>query len=424
MFWEPLSWNPAFSWIDQTPDATLRPRPQPFRFHGFESGMISDELYVCLILTAPLYASFTTMLFPVARPAIFATGLFLLGGSVFIYPHSSSIFFGSWLGSTVEESVSILLEFRVDRLSAPGIGVAAICLLAAPLLTEFASGRNDDAIPGRHLESAPRLMTTAALCGLACTATDLSVICVSWLLLDVTLASRFRTQASGPSAPNSTRSLWPIHVSSLLLIVVVLMISARHGTLRIQDFTYFRHTPNMPVVPEGFIEAALLFDRTVDGQAVRTGVCALLALAVGCRAAVFPWLLWLNRASGQTRPLDRIVVPLTMLIPAGTLLLRVLPLLNHDEQTRLLILSMIPVGVVAERVFPWLIALPCRVTSKAAELFDRHLMGGSREGAWLAHCQRLAAHVEHLRGLDPRYAALAAVLCVAGLLLALTGTGE
>jgi formate hydrogenlyase subunit 3/multisubunit Na+/H+ antiporter MnhD subunit len=398
------------------------------RFHGFESGMISDELFVCLILTAPLYASFTTMLFPVARPAIFATGLFLLGGSVFIYPHSSSIFFGSWLGSTVEESVSILLEFRVDRLSAPGIGVAAICLLAAPLLTEFASGRNEDAIPERHIESAPRLMTTAALCGLACTATDLSVICVSWLLLDVTLACRFQAQASGPSAPtsnsNSVRPLSPIHVSSFLLIVAALLISARYGTLRIDDLTYFHHKPDVPVVPKGFLEAASLFDRAVDAQSVRTGVCVLLALAVGCRAAVFPWLLWRNRASGQTRPLDRIVVPLAMLIPAGTLLLRVFPLLNHDEQIRLLILSMIPVGVVAERVLPWLVAIPLRVTSKAAELFDRHLMGGSREGAWVAHCRRAAAHVEHLRGLDPRYAALAAVLCVAGLLLALTGTGE
>ena len=383
--------------------------------------MISGELYVCLMLTAPLYGAFTALLFPVARPAIVAVGLFWLIGAVSV-SGPESIFFGSWLGSAVEESLSVLLEFRVDRFSAYGIGAVGVCLLAAPFLTEFDSGRGSIKTPDRHTESAPLCLTLAAGCGLACTATDLSVLVVLWLLLDVTLASRFRASLTGSSASdeNKTALLQPLQMSSLLLIVAVLMVNARYGTLRIEDHSYFRQSPEMPV-PHGFLEAAAVFDRRVDAQSARFEICVVFALAACCRAAFLPWLLWQRRASNRSRPLDLIVVPLATLIPACVLLVRLSPL-AYDTLTPLLTVSLVAAGVVAEPVSRWLFSVPLRVASKVAELFDRHLMGGSRDGAWLAHCQRAVGNVEHLRSLDPRYAALAAVLCLVGLLLALTGT--
>ena len=77
-----------------------------------------------------------------------------------------------------------------------------------------------------------------------------------------------------------------------------------------------------------------------------------------------------------------------------------------------------------ERLYEWLVAIPARLVSKTVEAFDRHLIGGSKEGAWLAHYRKFGGHITHLRDLDPRYTALAAVLCLAGLLLTLTGTGS
>ena len=384
--------------------------------------MISGELYVCLMLTAPLYGAFTALLFPVARPAIVAVGLLWLIGAVSVYG-PESIFFGSWLGSAVEESISVLLEFRVDRFSAYGIGAVAVCLLAAPFLAEFTSGRGGDKTPDRHIESAPRFLTLAATCGLACTATDLSVIVVLWLLLDVTLAIRFRTSSTGTPAgsANKPAPLQSLYVSSFLLIVTLLLISERYGTLRIDELDFFSR-PQLVVTPDGIHEGISL-DRRVDAQAAPLGICVFLSLAACCRVALLPWLLWQRRTSNRSRPLDLIIVSLATLIPACVLLIRYSLVLRHDTLTPLLVVSLVAAGVVAEPVSRWLFSVPLRVAATTAELFDRHLMGGSREGAWLAHCQRAVGNVEHLRSLDPRYAALAAVLCLVGLLLALTGTG-
>ncbi|MFP6762160.1 MAG: hypothetical protein VB858_01040, partial [Planctomycetaceae bacterium] len=105
--------------------------------------MISDEFFVCLILTAPLYAAFTGLLFSIPRPVITAVGLFWTGLSAWRLQYSGfpdkTIYFGRWLGGSVDESISILLNFRFDSLAALGIGSAGVCLLSAPLLTFFST---------------------------------------------------------------------------------------------------------------------------------------------------------------------------------------------------------------------------------------------------------------------------------------------
>lgn len=597
--------------------------------------MLSDELYVCLILTAPLYAAFTAMLFPVGRFAVAGAGAVWLGAAtVFLLqidPQPSVLPIGSWLGSSVDPALSVRLQFQFDTTTAIALGTAGVMIILASSFVQRSASvtaerseppgpnpgnervdRTACAVPLLELQSeaAPKLLFLIFLSGVACLSNDLTVVAVSWLLLDVTLA---RHLAHGGTQPKSG-PLKPLQVSSLLLLVVLAVAISRHGTTQLGDIYH-----------------KAVSDRQVDAASARAMMGMLVALAIGFRAAMLPGVLWLRRTFESARPVDLVVIPIATLIPAAALVMRLGYVVRVDAQpvllcagfaaaaaaiagsfavaqrkptaTVLLVQSamfahaaamfcsrqpvpawplhfaqvattagfgfaflsanrvgwqrkltlaflvlalagffygepfaidsrwkwehaaqlqtfvraalaitqlLLPVALIrclshesrcedgpsiplvaslpllagfigvtliyfgrksgvqmiqanpwpiagaaigtlvvlnrerianalapaqpaiqfleecgdASLLCEWLFALPVRLVSKTVEAFDRHLMGGSKEGAWLAHYRNLAGHVTQLRDLDPRYTALAAVLCLAGLLLALTGTGS
>ena len=283
--------------------------------------MISDELFVCLILTAPLYAAFTGMLFPVSRPVMTAVSLFWTGVSAFVLRNSEipvkSIYFGRWLGGSIDESVSILLEFRFDQHAAFGIGLAGVCLLSAPLLSHFPATGTSRVPRSRSPESLLQFMILLTLCGLACTASDLMVIAALWMLMDILLTCRL----SGTVSPaDRSAQLGLLQLSSLLLLVAGLAVQARYQSVRIDDFL-----------------AASQSDTRIDADLVNSGLAVWIALSVCCRAAFFPWLLWLKRFSTHAGPLDLVTLPVGVLIPAGVLVMRMAPVLHNSSQASFLL---------------------------------------------------------------------------------------
>ena len=580
--------------------------------------MLSDELTVCLILTAPLSAAFTSMLFPVGRVAVALAGAVWLGAATWfllqVDPEPSLLTMGSWLGANVEPSLAVRLQFQFDTTTAITLGTAGLMLVLASSLIrrEAPSAASPGAgTLGSLLEaSSPKLLFLVFLCGASCLATDLIIVVMAWLLLDVTLVRQFDSLENEASAS----PLKPLQISSLLLVAVLALAHSRYETTQLGD-----------------IYRAATSDSQVDAASVRTMLASLVALAIGLRAAMLPAVLWLRRTFESARPAELILIPLATLIPAAALLLRLGYVVRVDPQpvllcagiaaaasavaaafavaqrrpvagvllvqtamfahavamfcskqpvpafplhflqvatvagfgiarlatkpgsrhqqltwaflmvalasfyygspftvdpawnwsgrdglqtfvraalavTQLLLpvalirclthkstseeaspapliaslpllagfigvtlvffarksdIQMIPlnpwpiagaaIGTLTmlnrkrlaralapaqpatrfleecghvERIYEWLVVMPARLVSKTVEGFDRHLMGGSKEGAWLAHYRNLAGHISHLRDLDPRYTALAAVLCLAGLLLALTGTGS
>ena len=583
--------------------------------------MLSDELTVCLILTAPLYAAFTSMLFPVGRIAVALAGAVWLGAATWfllqVEPKPSLLVIGSWLGASVEPSLAVKLQFQFDTTTAITLGTAGLMLaLASSLIRREAPPESSGAGPGTDtlgslpVASSPKLLFLLFLCGVACLATDLIVVVMAWLLLDVTLVQHLETSRKHVSAS----PLKPLQISSLLLIGVLALTHSRHETTQLGDI-YKKATANSQV----------------DAASARALLGSLVALAIGLRAALLPGVLWLRRTFDSARPAELLVIPLATQIPATALLLRLGYVVRVDPQpvllcagiaaaasaiaaafavaqrrpvaglllvqtalfadaaamfcskqpvpafplhffqvatvagfgiallatkpgtwhqhltwaflvvaltsfyygspftvdaawnwsskdqlqtfvqaalaaTQLLLpiamlrclshkaksevvfpvalivslpllvgfigvtlvyfarksaIPMIPlnpwpiagtaIGTLAvlkrehrarahspaqpaihfleecghvERLYKWLVSMPVRLVSRIVETFDRHLMGGSKEGTWLAHYSNLAEHATHLRDLDPRYTALAAVLCLAGILLALTSTGS
>jgi len=77
-----------------------------------------------------------------------------------------------------------------------------------------------------------------------------------------------------------------------------------------------------------------------------------------------------------------------------------------------------------ELIYRTLVCFPAHLLSRLSGMIDRHLFGGTSEGVWMGHIRRLGGPLEMYRHLDPRYAALTAAACLAGLLLALIGIGN
>lgn len=593
--------------------------------------MISDELYVCLILTAPLYAAFTAMLFPVGRGALVVAGAAWLGAaSIYLLqvdPAGSTLYLGTWLGDSVEAAHSVRFQFQFDTISAITLGTGGLLIITVNSLTRStgadikrasfdAQGESlgpDGAVSlyGLSGEGAPRVLFLVFLSGVSCLATDLTIVVISWLLLDVTMAWRLGSGCS----ESRTGPFKPLQVSSLILLFALVQVLARYDTAQV-----------------GVVLRKSVEDSRVDASSARVTLSVLIAMAIFLRAAMLPGVLWLKRLIADARAVDLFLVPLATLIPAGALLMRLgfviraepqsviycaaaaavaavlaagfavaqsrpaaavllvqtalfaqaatmfcsrqpipawplhfIPIsaasgfgltilsVGHagtggrkyllsfaaivvascfygapftfdpdwdwQEASRIQVVVRIALGVsqlllpvamfrclgcrretVSVRTLPlllsvsliagflgltmfyfsrqfgqprvllnlwpvagvaiglllwgneasvskalaplrpvqqfagecgyisqlcdWLLATPARLVSRATEAFDRLLMGGSREGAWLAHFRELAGHVTSLRELEPGYAALAALLCLTGLLLVLTGIGS
>jgi len=159
------------------------------------------------------------------------------------------------------------------------------------------------------------LLFLGFLCGVACLATDLIVVVVAWLLLDVTVARHLASSGKNVSAS----PLKPLQVSSLLLVAVLALAHSRYETTQLGD-----------------IYRAATSDAKVDAASVRTMLGSLVALAIGLRAAMLPGVLWLRRAFEFARPAELIIFPLATLIPAAALLLRLGYVVRVDPQPVLL----------------------------------------------------------------------------------------
>ena len=132
---------------------------------------------------------------------------------------------------------------------------------------------------------------------------DLVVILMSWLVTDAVIDwQRARVNSESPSA------LPPLRLTSLLLLVAVVVMSARY------------HTTDVATLLE-----AMRADERIDAVAVRGGLAICMAAAIAFRCGQFPAVLWVKRLTAGSSQIG-VSHLLTIIVPAFVLAVRLSPL--------------------------------------------------------------------------------------------------
>ena len=132
---------------------------------------------------------------------------------------------------------------------------------------------------------------------------DLVVILMTWLVTDAVIDwQRAKANSQPPSA------LLPLRMTSLLLLVAVVVMSARYRTTDVAELL-----------------EAIRSDKRIDALAVRGGLAICMAAAIAFRCGQFPAVLWVKRLTAGS-PQIGISHLLTIILPAFVLAVRLSPL--------------------------------------------------------------------------------------------------
>ena len=293
---------------------------------------------------------------------------------------------------------------------------------------------------------------------------------IDWQHTKATSASAIGSDGTAPSA------LRPLRLTSLLLLVAIVVMSARYRTTDVAALL-----------------DAIRADERIDAAAVRGGLAICMAAAIAFRCGQFPAVLWVKRlAAGSVLiGLSQVV---TIVLPAFILAVRLSPLwplapeagslfvslgvltsitlgLTVGSTKRIgdvptivcvmlcgpalmcasvpfaevapkaglcllvivLSLSLRPLLVTrespvlhvarewyyAEEMARFVIVGPLRVVAILVEFIDRRLLGGGQEAAWVQPGTRFANLIDSVRDAEPKYYGIAIVWAVVGLLAAL-----
>lgn len=136
---------------------------------------------------------------------------------------------------------------------------------------------------------------------------DLVVILISWLVTDAVIDWQ-RTKVALPAPVNSDNAKFggraPLRLTSLLLLVAIVVLSARYRTTDVATLL-----------------EAVRSDERIDASAIRGGLAICLAAAIAFRCGQFPAVLWVKRLTAESSPVG-IGFVLPILVPAFVLAAR------------------------------------------------------------------------------------------------------
>ncbi len=237
------------------------------------------------------------------------------------------------------------VEFSVELTSVRvGLLLSGLLLLLPTAFRSASSSQVATAVESPH-ESARLMLGILSAGAVALLCDNLLILGAAWLLLDSLLIRfvDFRPEACSADADSQAAQAAPdehwglmsvLRLSSVSLIVAVLLAASRY------------HSASLA----GVIEAAVQ-DERVDAGMVRGGILVWFALAVACRAALFPVGVWLRPLADSESRDSLPAFAWAAVLPAVAVWLTLSPLLSLGPESSLLIavlcgLSGVAIGMI------------------------------------------------------------------------------
>lgn len=209
---------------------------------------------------------------------------------------------GGWLTIPSADSLIVQLSFQVNR---PQVLLALVASITV-LLESLPSA----ALIGQTKSHSFTVSVLLPLSVLAIFADDLVVLLIVWIIIDCCVHHSCRP--GGPltrSQQSSAGTESVLSVSSILLVLAIIMVTARLGTTSLVEA----------------IDRSIQDDR-IDAAAVVSGMTVLFVVAAAVRCAFFPALIWPRNCLRQQPHLSSCIVTLAGVLPGLSLAIGVLPI--------------------------------------------------------------------------------------------------